>query len=111
MMDILDLQRAIECLQRALECWTKVTTTSHEPVGRSQSGPFTVSTVRTSDLNVYETAILDKEGAHPVERYETRGQAEKGHAYWTVMAMNLEEITKLGHPLMGIEDQPYQLVA
>ena len=101
----------IQALFKALECWEKAATIKYEPVGHSDSGPFTVSTVLTSDLGVYETAILDKESAHPVERYDTREQAEKGHAYWMATAATLTEITKLGHPFMNPESHPYHLIA
>jgi len=101
----------IQALLKALECCEKAATIKYEPVGRSQSGPFIISTVLTSDLGVYETAILDKIGANPVERYDTREQAEKGHAYWMATAATLTEITKLGHPFINPESHPYHLIA
>jgi hypothetical protein len=64
-----------------------------------------VSTVDTSDCGL-ETAILDKNGTHPVERYETQEEAEYGHDKWTRIAAPGITIKKLGHPeanKMGID--------
>lgn len=52
------------------------------PIGRDiLDNGLIVSTVDTSDMGP-ETAIIDKNGAHPVERYETVELAEEGHAKW-----------------------------
>lgn len=45
-----------------------------------------VSTVYASDINQYETAVLDNNGAHPVERYDTREEAQEGHNKWVKFA-------------------------
>jgi hypothetical protein len=48
----------------------------------------------------YETAILDTKGnAHPVERYEKREDAVKGHKRWVKFAKSGvgKTITKLGY--------------
>ena len=56
-----------------------------------------VSTAYTSDEG-YETALLDNNGTHPVERYETKEEAAKGHSRWVKFAKtaNDKEVTKLG---------------
>ncbi len=58
---------------------------------------LTVSTAYTSDEG-YETAILDASGAHPVERYGSKEDAQKGHEKWEEFAKDGigKEITKLG---------------
>lgn len=44
-----------------------------------------VSTANTSDEG-YETALLDKNGTHPVERYKTKEEAIEGHKKWVAFA-------------------------
>ena len=44
-----------------------------------------VSTAFTSDFG-YETAILDKKRAIPVERYKRKSLAYKGHKKWIALA-------------------------
>ena len=67
-------------------------------VGRdtSESG-IEVSTAYTSDEG-YETALLDQNGVHPVERYGTRTESEQGHKKWLEFAntANGKKVTKLG---------------
>ena len=49
----------------------------------SESGTgIGVSTVITKDVG-FESAIMDKNGAHPVERYKTKEEAELGHKDWS----------------------------
>ena len=62
----------------------------------SKSG-IEVSTAFTSDEG-YETALLDDNGVHPVERYDTKEQAVEGHSKWLAFADNADgkEVTKLG---------------
>ena len=57
-----------------------------------------VSTVYTSDINEFETALLDSQGAHPVERYFNEKDAIDGHEKWAAFAKsgNGKIITKLG---------------
>lgn len=58
-----------------------------------------VSTVDTPDQGP-ETAIIDSNGAHPVERYESVQAAEIGHAKWSAKAANFsngDKITMLGY--------------
>jgi len=59
-----------------------------------------VSTVFAGDIDEYETAILDKNGAHPVERYRTKKEAVKGHNKWVKETETLTEIIKLGLPYL-----------
>ena len=40
-----------------------------------------VSTAWTDDCG-YETALLDRNGVYPVERYESKEEAELGHGRW-----------------------------
>lgn len=57
-----------------------------------------VSTVYTSDEG-YETALIDKNGVHPVERYPEKRDAEKGHNKWLDFSNNYlegQEVTELG---------------
>lgn len=56
-----------------------------------------VSTVFVDDLGLYETAILDMKGAHPVERYDNLEKAKEGHRKWVAAVPGLEKITKLGY--------------
>lgn len=70
-------------------------------VSRDDVAGLTVSTAFTSDAG-YETAILDKNGVHPVERYESQGLAVLGHAKWCESAKTIDVIYELGLP--GFED-------
>ena len=64
-----------------------------------------VSTAYTSDCG-YETALLDSNGTHPVERYADKDSAEVGHKKWLAFAENAsgKEVTKLGWPGL-VEDE------
>lgn len=53
-----------------------------------------VSTALTADCG-YETAILDKNGTHVVERYKTKEDAIKGHYRWRELARTVEKVTAL----------------
>lgn len=65
-------------------------------VARTQLQGFTISTAFTSDEG-FETAVLDKNGAHPVERYDDKHDAIAGHDRWTAMIEDGQRaITKLG---------------
>ena len=56
-----------------------------------------VSTCYTSDEG-YETALIDANDVHPVERYNNREEAEQGHYKWLVFShdANGKIIKKLG---------------
>ena len=64
-------------------------------LGRTEVNGVTVSTAYTSDEG-YETALLDANGVHPVERYNSKSEAEKGHEKWCKEAETVETVTKLG---------------
>ena len=68
------------------------------------NGGVGVSTVWTSDEG-YETAILDANGAHPVERYEDEESALQGHERWVSDANKLTEVTVLGLSMTGSEPE------
>jgi hypothetical protein len=63
---------------------------------REENGGIGVSTAYTSDEG-YETALLDANGAHPVERYKDEEKALLGHEKWVKFAKEYkgEKITKL----------------
>lgn len=63
-----------------------------EPKDNSGIG---VSTVYTSDEG-YETALLDANGTHPVERYPNRYQAEEGHRKWVKLSTKRKKVKELG---------------
>lgn len=65
-------------------------------VARTEVSGLIVSTCDTVDMG-YETAILDKNGAHPVERYDSRASAEAGHSKWCDDAKALTRVRKLGY--------------
>lgn len=56
-----------------------------------------VSTAYSSDEG-YETALIDTNGTHPVERYETREDAVRGHYKWLIFAhdANGKTVNRLG---------------
>lgn len=54
-----------------------------------------VSTANTRDFG-FETALMDANGAHPVERYETLEEAKKGHEKWVLKSQNIKKAIKLG---------------
>lgn len=64
-------------------------------LGRTEVGTLTVSTAYTTDCG-YETAIIDKNGVHPVERYDSKAEAELGHEKWCKEAETVTEVIKLG---------------
>lgn len=70
-----------------------------------------VSTVFTSDEG-YETALLDNNGVHPVERYESKEEAETGHRKWIEFAGNSEnkKVLKLGWLANFVEEREIVLV-
>jgi len=67
-------------------------------LGRDEIAGLEISTCYTSDMG-YETAILDENGVHPVERYSSRKAASTGHIKWMKWASNLKnkKIKKLGY--------------
>jgi hypothetical protein len=55
-----------------------------------------VSTVYAHDINMYETALIDSDGAHPVERYDSEEEALEGHKKWMNSKVG-DTVTKLGY--------------
>ena len=102
-------------LKTALECLAEV-------ILRKDSNPYearcllrteldglTVSTAWTHDEG-YETAILDRHHAHPVERYEDKKLAEPGHARWCkFIESGQREIVRLGGFKGTIDDETMTL--
>ncbi len=62
------------------------------------NGGIGVSTADTSDMG-FETALLDQNGVHPVERYENEEDAKLGHVKWVEFAKKGKEkpVIKLGY--------------
>ena len=64
-------------------------------VERTEVSGLIVDTCYTSDEG-YETAIIDQNGAYPVERYDSKELAIIGHEAWCDKAKTITEITELG---------------
>jgi len=70
---------------------------SNSPIDRTDVNGFMVSTVDTMDKGP-ETAIVDANGAHPVERYGSVKEATIGHAMWVSRIKNgLRDVSELGY--------------
>ena len=66
-------------------------------ISRTEVGGFIVSTIDTTDAGP-ETAIVDKNDTHPVERYESWADASEGHKRWVKFIESGErKVTKLGY--------------
>jgi len=78
-------------------------------VGRAKVNGLVVSTLVTKDLGP-ETAILDKNGTHPVQRYCDKIEAERGHKEWVEKAKTIEKVIKLGYPGADIENEEVTLL-
>lgn len=77
-------------------------------VARKEAYGLILSTCWTNDFG-FETAILDQNGAHPVERYDDRDEAQSGHDKWLSLLPKIENITKLGTPDGLVTDQKIKL--
>lgn len=64
-------------------------------LGKTEVNGLIVSTAYTSDGG-YETAIIDANKVHPVERYDSKEKAQTGHEKWCKEAESIETINKLG---------------
>jgi hypothetical protein len=110
----MDMERVFSLIQGIAQ---DIETYDTRKVARSSANGLVVSTAYTSDEG-YETALIDGNGVHPVERYGTREEAEKGHAVWVAFAESdintvneldgwgivpEEEITLVRQP--GMEDE------
>jgi hypothetical protein len=73
-------------------------------IGRDKVRGMIVSTIDTKDLGP-ETAILDKNGAHPVERYNDRVDAERGHKMWVDKIKTESKVIKLPYPGLGESEE------
>lgn len=78
-------------------------------LGRKEQHGLIISTCWTDEFG-YETAVLDKNGAHPVERYDTEELAQIGHDKWVNKTKTLKYITKLGTPDGLVDDKKVLLV-
>lgn len=69
-----------------------------EFISCEENGGIGVSTVDTNDLGL-ETALLDSNGTHPVERYASIEAAKEGHSRWVEFAKNGDgkPVQKLGY--------------
>jgi len=65
-------------------------------IARDEVNGVIVSTVITNDRGP-ETAIIDRAGTHPVERYDTEDDAIKGHKKWVKEAETITDVIKLGY--------------
>ena len=80
-------------------------------VGKDEVNDFVISTVYTSDEG-YETAIIDENGTHPVERYSDIIEAKEGHQKWIKKAKEFktgDEVIKLGWQSGLVEDNKIKL--
>ena len=73
------------------------TTYEERKLDRTEVNNFIVSTAYTADEG-FETAIIDKNGTHPVERYSNEVLAKSGHKKWSKFCLSnrKKKIKKLG---------------
>ena len=77
-------------------------------VGRTIVGKLTVSTVFTVDCG-HETAILDVNGAYPVERYSNHKASVNGHKKWVKKAKKLKSVAMLSDADGILDEKVIQL--
>lgn len=65
------------------------------PLERTEVDGVIVSTVDTPDCG-FETAIVDRNGAYPVQRYETEEEGIKGHSAWCIDIIGKHTIVMIG---------------
>lgn len=63
-----------------------------------------VSTIWAKDIKCYETALIDKNGVYPVQRYDTKEEALLGHWHWITESRKVESIIQLGCHLYDVPD-------
>lgn len=68
---------------------------SDRKVARDEVDGLTISTAFTSDEG-FETAVIDKNGVHPVQRYGNREESIVGHQEWLKKIVGMTDITQLG---------------
>lgn len=58
-----------------------------------------ISTVWASDIDEYETAVIDCVSTYPIERYDDKYDAEKGHEKWVKKLSDTPKtVVELGYP-------------
>lgn len=77
-------------------------------VGKDSVNGLEISTAYSSDEG-YETALIDENGVHPVERYLTKESAIEGHKEWMKKAETIINVLKLGGFGGIVEDKEIQL--
>jgi hypothetical protein len=65
-------------------------------VVEADGGTLIVSTVDSWDMGP-ETAIIDAERTHIVERYVQIEEAKEGHEKWVLFAKTAKEVTDVGY--------------
>lgn len=70
-----------------------------------------VSTCRITDIRGwdFETALLDANGAYPVERYTNLKEAQAGHDRWVECAKTAERVMRLGTGDGHIPDEEIEI--
>jgi len=91
------LEKAFKFLQEIEGTKTYETKKVADKVMAEDNNGIGVSTIYTLDEG-YETALLDKDGVYPVERYKTKKFALIGHKKWTMWAKDRKNktVVKLG---------------
>ena len=76
---------------------------------RENNNGIGVSTAYTNDMG-YETALLDENGVHPVERYPDKNAATIGHLKWIDFAKDPKNksVKKLGYGSL-VDDRMVEL--
>lgn len=84
-------------------------------IEKTNNTGLVVSTVACNDTQDgdFETAIIDRGGAKPVERYKTLEQAVAGHASWLLKAIELKKVVCLSTTeweFLGVKANEVELV-
>jgi hypothetical protein len=74
------------------------------PVEPEDNYGIGVSTIWASDLGCYETALIDKNGVYPVQRYKSKEEAALGHWEWIGRSKEVESVIQIGHDKYGVPD-------
>ncbi len=78
-------------------------------VGRDEVDGLTVSTAFSSDEG-YETAIIDSVAVYPVQRYDNKEEAERGHQEWIAKCPTLTKVMRLGGLGGLVEAEEFELI-
>lgn len=78
-------------------------------IGKEYVAGLAISTVVPPDgVAGWETAVAREGGSwHPVQRYETLEEAERGHADWVARAPELDRVMDIGTPSCG--EEPHEV--